>query len=94
MKARDPIANDRIARRRARTLVVESNFHPGGGGPFGRAMFGWGAGEPARKRFLYLSGEYFRREMQREFRFEVIVFAAVVVITAWPLISLVLMLVG
>ena len=51
-------------------------------------MFGWGAGEPARKRFLYLSGEYFRREMQREFRFEAIAFAAIVAITAWPLISL------
>ena len=77
-----------------RALLVESNFHPGGGEPFGRALFGWTPGEPSRNRFLYLSGEYFRREMQREFRFEAIAFAAIVVITAWPLISLVLMLVG
>jgi hypothetical protein len=75
-------------------LIVESNFHPGGGGPFGRAMFGWGAGEPARKRFLYLSGEYFRHEMQREFRLEALAFVAIVMITAWPLFSLFLMLVG
>lgn len=56
-------------------------------------MFGWGADEPVRKQF-FLSGEYFRREMQREFHFEAIAFAVIVVITAWPLISLVLMLVG
>ncbi len=94
MKPLEPIAYNCIRRRGARTLVVESNFHPGGGGPFGRAMFGWGAGEPARKRFLHLSGEYFRREMQREFRFEAVAFAAIVVITVWSLISLILMLVA
>jgi hypothetical protein len=82
--------------RRQRTparLLVEQNFHPGGGEPFGRAMFGWTPGEPSRKRSLYrMSGEYFRREMHREFFLEAIAFSIIVVISAWPLTSMVLML--
>lgn len=71
---------------------VEQYFHSGGWEPFGRAMSGW-TGEPSRKRSLYrMSGEYFQREMHREFFFEAIAFSIIVVVSALPLTSLVLML--
>ena len=82
-----------MGRRQKRTLLVEQYFHPGGGEPFGRARFGWTPGEPSRKRSLYrLSGEYFRREMHREFFLEAIAFAIIAIISAWPLSTMVLML--
>jgi hypothetical protein len=74
--------------------VIEQYFQSGPREPFGRAMFGWNSGEPSRKRSLcWMTGEYFRREMQREFRFEAVAFAIIVAVSAWPLTSLVLMLV-
>jgi hypothetical protein len=93
VKPLSPSVNDRTERRRRRTLLVERNFHPGGGEPFGRAMFGWASGEPSRKRSLYrMSGEYFRHEMHREFFLEAVAFAIIVIVSAWPLTSMVLML--
>jgi hypothetical protein len=73
--------------------LIEQHFQPGGGEPFGRAMFGWTPGEPSRKRSLYrMSGEYFQREMHREFFLEAIAFSIIVLISAWPLTTMVLML--
>jgi hypothetical protein len=88
-----PKSHEGIKRRRTRAPLIEQNFHPGGGEPFGRAMFGWTPGEPSRKRSIYrLSGEYFRREMHREFFLEAIAFGAIVAISAWPITTMVLML--
>ena len=79
--------------RRGKALLIEQQFQPGGGEPFGRAMFGWTPGEPSRKRSLYrMSGEYFQREMHREFFLEAIAFSIIVLISAWPLTTMVLML--
>jgi hypothetical protein len=89
----EPFIGERKVERRRKTLpLIEQNFHPGGWEPFGRAKFGWNSGEPSRKQLLLTSGEYFRREMHREFLFEAIAFAIIVLISAWPLTSLVLML--
>ena len=94
MKPLDPtIARKRIDLRRARTPFVEQHFHSGGGEPFGRAMYGWTPGEPSRKRSLYrMTGEYFQREMHREFFLEAVAFTVIVFISAWPLTQMVLML--
>jgi hypothetical protein len=87
------IPEGRIREGRKTAPVVEQYFQSGGREPFGRARFGWGPGEPFRKRSLYrMSGEYFRREMHREFFFEAIAFAVIVFISAWALTSLGLML--
>ena len=55
-------------------------------------MFGW-TPDPSRKRSIYrMGGEYFRREMQREFFVEALAFSVIVLISAWPITSMVLML--
>jgi hypothetical protein len=93
VKPLDPIVRRRIESRRAKAPLIEQHFQSGGGEPFGRAMFGWTPGEPSRKRSLYrMSGEYFQREMHREFFLEAIAFIVIVLISAWPLTSMVLML--
>jgi hypothetical protein len=93
VKPLDPIVRRRIEPRRARAPFVEQHFQSGGGEPFGRAMSGWTPGEPSRKRSLYrMSGEYFQREMHREFFVEAIAFSVIVLISAWGLVSMVLML--
>ena len=93
MKPLDPIIRKRIEPRRAKAPFIEQHFQSGGGEPFGRAIFGSTPGEPSRKRPLYrMSGEYFQREMHREFFLEAIAFAVIVLISAWPLTSMVLML--
>jgi hypothetical protein len=93
VKPPDPIIRRRIEPWRAKAPLIEQHFQSGGGEPFGRAMFGWTPGEPSRKRSLYrMSGEYFQREMQREFFLEAIAFTVIVLISAWPLTTMVLML--
>ena len=93
MKPLDPIVRRRTVPRRARTPLIEQHFQSGGGEPFGRAMFGWTPGDPSRKRSLYrMTGEYFQREMHREFFLEAIAFSIIVLISAWPLTTMVLML--
>jgi hypothetical protein len=93
VKPLGPIAGKRIELRRAQAPLVEQHFHSGGGEPFGRAMSGWTPGEPSRKRSLYrMSGDYFQREMHREFFLEGIAFTIIVLVSAWPLTSMVLML--
>jgi hypothetical protein len=92
VKPFDPIRGQREPRR-GKVPLIEQHFHPGGGEPFGRAMFGWTPGEPSRKRSLYrMTGEYFQREMHREFFIEAIAFSIIVLISAWPLTTMVLML--
>ncbi len=93
MKPLDPIVRRQIERRCAKTPLIEQHFQSGGDEPFGRAMFGWAPGGPSRKRSLYrMTGEYFQREMHREFFLEAIAFTIIVLISAWPLTTLVLML--
>jgi len=93
VKPLDPTVGRRIEPRRAKAPLIEQQFQSGGGEPFGRAMFGWTPGEPSRKRSIYrMSGEYFQREMHREFFLEAIAFIIIVLISAWPLTSMVLML--
>ena len=93
MKPLDPIVRRRIQLRRTKALSIEQHFQSGGGEPFGRAMFGWTPGEPSRKRSIYrMSGDYFQREMHREFFLEAIAFIIIVLISAWPLTMMVLML--
>jgi hypothetical protein len=93
VKPHDPLVRRRIEPRPAKALLIEQHFQRGGGEPFGRAMFGWTPGEPSRKRSLYrMSGEYFQREMHREFFLEAIAFSVIVLISAWPLTTMVLML--
>lgn len=88
-----PLIRRQIEGRRARTPLIEQYFQSGGGEPFGRAMYGWTPGEPSRKRSLYrMTGEYFQREMHREFFLEAIAFTIIVLISAWPLTTMVLML--
>lgn len=88
-----PIAEGKIGDRRRAAPVIEQYFHSGGREPFGRARFGWNPGEPSRKRSLYrMSGDYFRREMHREFFLEAVAFAIIVFMSAWALTSLGLML--
>jgi len=75
--------------------LIEQCFQSGPREPFGHAMFGWNRGEPSGKRAPHwLTGEYFRREMEREFRFEAVAFTVIVATSGWALASLVLMLVG
>jgi len=75
--------------------LIEQYFQSGPREPFGRAIFGWNPGEPSGKRSPHwMTGEYFRREMQREFRFEAVAFTIIVATSAWALVSLILMLVG
>jgi hypothetical protein len=93
VKPTAPIDYREAQPRRRAALLVEQNFQSGGREPFGRAMFGWTPGEPSRKRSLYrMSGDYFQREMHREFFLEAIAFAIIVIISAWPLTTMVLML--
>jgi hypothetical protein len=88
-----PTTNGEIKRRRTKAPLTHQNFQPGGGEPFGRAMFGWTPGEPTRKRSIYrMSGDYFQREMHRDFFLEAIAFSIIVLISAWPITSMVLML--
>jgi hypothetical protein len=39
-----------------------------------------------------MSGDYFQREMHRDFFLEAIAFSIIVLISAWPITSMVLML--
>jgi hypothetical protein len=93
VKPLGPIAGKRFELRRAKAPLIEQHFHSGGGEPFGRAKSGWTPCEPSRKRSLYrMSGDYFQREMHREFFLEGIAFTIIVLVSAWPLTSMVLML--
>jgi hypothetical protein len=81
--------DERTHRRHGKMPLVEQDFHPGSGEPFGRARFG---GEPSRKISLLWLSEYLRRELHREFFFEGIAFGVIVLMAAWPLASLVMLL--
>jgi hypothetical protein len=93
VKTFDPIVRKPIQRRRAKAPLIEQHFQSGEDEPFGRAMFGWTPGGPSRKRSLHrMTGEYFQHEMHREFFLEAIAFTIIVLISAWPLTTMVLML--
>lgn len=93
MKPISPAPEGRVVLRSVRRPVVDWNFHPGTGDPFGRAIYGGGFGGGPDKRSIHrMSGEYFQQEMHREFFIEAIAFLVIVVVSAWPLTTMVLML--
>jgi hypothetical protein len=82
-------SEEMIKRRRRVGPFVDQKFQPGGWEPFGRAKFN---GDPSRKWSFYYMSEGARREMHREYSFEAIAFGVIVIMSAWPLVGLVLML--
>ena len=75
-----------------RGLLTDYNFQAGAGDPFGRGNYG---GAPDKNSHSHLvSPDYYRSEMQREFFLEAIAFAAIVVVSAWPIAALIHLIVA
>ncbi len=92
MKPISPAPNGRSTLRPAQRPLVDWKFRPETGDPFGRALYGGGFGGPHKRSIHRMSDEYFRQEMHREFFIEAIAFLVIVLVSAWPLTTMVLML--
>ena len=79
-------------RCRRRGLLIDYNFQAGAGGPFGRGDHGRAPDENSHSHPV--SPDYYRSEMQREFFLEAIVFAVIVVVSAWPIVALIHLIVA
>jgi hypothetical protein len=77
----------------SKALLSDYNFQGKAGDPYGWASSSRGDGENSRSRSIYvISREFFREEMHRDFFVEGIAFAAIVLVSAWPLATMVLLL--
>ncbi len=76
---------------RSTALLTDYNFQRKAGDPYGWASSSRGDGENSRSIHV-ISREFFREEMHRDFFVEGIAFAAIVVVSAWPLATMVLLL--
>jgi len=78
---------------RSAALLTNYNFQRRAGDPDGWGSSSRADGGNSRSRSIHtISREFFREEMHRDFFVEGIAFAAIVVVSAWPLATMVLLL--